>query len=121
MSCSYELMSVAIRKSREVGVDKWEYFKYLREFWCNREMLARAVMPLASSELTLYSMPCHTFPLCDSPVMFARDSVMAVLSPRLLLEIKPKRAETRKLFASRARSTEAQAGGVPASECRQQF
>jgi hypothetical protein len=41
----------------------------------------------AGAQWTLWRTRNHSFPLCDSPVMIDRDSVMVALSPRLLLEI----------------------------------
>jgi hypothetical protein len=84
---SIELMTTAIRRAEANGMAKWEYLKFLRDTWCDSSALARAVLIPAFSEWTLWRTADHTFPLCDSPVMLDRDSIMAVLSPRLLLEI----------------------------------
>jgi hypothetical protein len=83
----YEYMSAAIERTNGVGIDKWEYFWLLKNAWSSQAFLARAVTVPAFAEWTLWRMPQHTFPLCDSPVMMDFDSVMAPLSPRLLLEI----------------------------------
>jgi hypothetical protein len=84
---SYEFMSVAVDRTGRLGVDKWEYFWLLKNTWSSQPFLARAVTVPAFSEWTLWRTSDHTFPLCDSPVMMDRDSLMAVLSPRLLLQI----------------------------------
>jgi hypothetical protein len=84
---SYEFMNSMIETSGIMGKQKWEYFWLLKNAWSNRLVLARAVMPLALGQWTLYRTTDHRFPLPDSPVMVNRDTLMAVLSPRLLLEI----------------------------------
>ena len=84
---SYEFMSMLVDMTNSEDVDKWEYFWLLKKTWSSQSFLARAVTVPAFSEWTLWRTSDHTFPLCDSPVMMDRDSLMAVLSPRLLLEI----------------------------------
>jgi hypothetical protein len=84
---SHELMSSVLEEPNYLGMDKWEYFWLLKNAWSNRLILARAVFPLALGEWTFWRTSLHCFPLCDSPVMIGRDSVMAILSPRLLLQI----------------------------------
>jgi hypothetical protein len=84
---SHELMTGILGSITPIGIEKWAYFWLLKNAWANPLILARAVAPLAHSQWTLYRTVDHRFPLCDSPVMIDRDTVMAVLSPRLLLEI----------------------------------
>ncbi len=84
---SYEFMSMSVDRMAGLGVDKWEYFWLLKSTWSSRSFLYRAVTVPAFSEWTLWRTSDHMFPLCDSPVLMDRDSLMAVLSPRLLLEI----------------------------------
>ena len=84
---SYEYMSAAISRASEFGVDKWEYFWRLKNAWSNSQFLSRATIVPALAQWTLWRTGTHSFPLCDSPVMIERDSVMVTLSPRLLLEI----------------------------------
>jgi hypothetical protein len=84
---SYEYMSAAISRSSEIGIDKWEYFWQLKNVWGNNRFLSRATIVPALAQWTLWRTRNHSFPLCDSPVMIDRDSVMVPLSPRLLLEI----------------------------------
>ncbi|HEY1759338.1 MAG TPA: hypothetical protein VGG72_28460 [Bryobacteraceae bacterium] len=84
---SYEYMSAAISRASEIGVDKWEYFWRLKNAWSNSQFLSRATIVPALAQWTLWRTRNHSFPLCDSPVMIERDSVMVTLSPRLLLEI----------------------------------
>src|ERR1039458_4325418 len=59
----------------------------LRNAWSDRLVLARAVSPLAQGEWTFWRTEHHRFPLPDSPVMIDRDSLLAIISPRLLLKI----------------------------------
>jgi hypothetical protein len=84
---SHELMTSMIESSSVRGLQKWEYFWLLKNAWANRLMLARAATPLAMGQWTLYATVEDQFPLPDSPIMIKRDTLMAVLSPRLLLEI----------------------------------
>jgi hypothetical protein len=84
---SHEMMASMVEAASLRGMDKWEYFWLLKNVLGNPSMLARAVTPLACSRWVLYRTDDHRFPLCDSPVMINRDTVMVVLSPRLLLEI----------------------------------
>jgi len=95
---SYEFMSILIGEMDSAGVEKWEYFVELKRAWSNRKELMRAVVVPMLGEWTFWRSDNHVFPLCDSPVMMGRDSIMAVLSPRLLLEIKldpnPRRDES---------------------------
>jgi len=85
---SHELMTAMTESpSSNLGLDKWEYFWILKNAWGDRYMLARSVTPLALGRWTLYRTAEMTFPLPDSPIMIGHSSLMAVLSPRLLLEI----------------------------------
>lgn len=83
----YEFTRAMIEHSRNIGIEKWEYFWELRNAWSNPVVLARAVTPLALGRWTFWRAGTHRFPLCDSPVMISRDSMMAIVSPRLLLEV----------------------------------
>lgn len=84
---SHEFMFWLQERAIEQGIAKWEAFWHLRNRMSNRAAMARATLPLARGTWTFWRTDKHTFPLCDSPVMIERDSLMAVLSPRLLLEI----------------------------------
>ena len=84
---SYDYMSAAISTASVIGIDKWEYFWRLKNAWSNCGFLSRATIVPALAQWTLWRTQNHTFPLCDSPVMIDRDSVMVTLSPRLLVEI----------------------------------
>jgi len=84
---SHELMTSMLHASSRGKFDKWEYFWLLKNAWSNPLVLARALTPLAMGEWTFYLTDDHCFPLCDSPVMIQRDTLMVILSPRLLLEI----------------------------------
>ena len=84
---SYEMMASMVEMSESIGMPKWEYFWLLKNAWANQFVLARATVALACARWTLYRTDDHRFPLCDSPIMMGRDSMMAVLSPRLLVEI----------------------------------
>jgi len=84
---SYEFMTVAVDRMNSVAVDKWEYFWLLKNLWSNPNFLdGVAIVPMLG-EWTFWRMPRRAFPLCDSPVMIGPESLMALLSPRLLLEI----------------------------------
>jgi hypothetical protein len=85
---SHEMMNSMINTMGLLGLPKWEYFWTLKNAWGNPFVLARATKPLAFSRWILYRTEEHTFPLCDSPVMIRENTLMMVLSPRLLLEIK---------------------------------
>jgi hypothetical protein len=50
---------------------------------------------------TFYRTTNNTFPICDSPIMISRNSVMALISPRLLLEIDIKSINTKGEFIIR--------------------
>jgi len=84
---SYEFMSGSIEWMNSRGMDKWEYFWLLKHTWSDGAFLARAVTIPAFGEWTLWRTSEHVFPLCDSPVLIDQNSLMTVLSPRLLLEI----------------------------------
>ena len=84
---SHEMMTAMIDASSALGIPKWEYLWLLKNVWSNPLMLARAVTPLALAQWVFYRTPTSCFPLCDSPIMIEADSLMAILSPRLLLEI----------------------------------
>lgn len=84
---SHEMMTTMVETAGSLGLEKFEYFWLLKNAWGNPLLLARAVAPLAISKWTLYRDQKAQYPLCDSPIMIERDSLMVVLSPRLLLNI----------------------------------
>ena len=84
---SYEMMTSMVEYAAINGMDKWEYFFFLKDSWADAQLLARAVTPMAQGRWTFYKTTEHSFPICDSPVLVNANSVMAILSPRLLLEI----------------------------------
>ncbi|MHB8104232.1 MAG: hypothetical protein ACYDG5_01645 [Dehalococcoidales bacterium] len=84
---SYEMMTSMLDIAPELGMDKWEYFVFLKNSWSNPLILERAVGPPALGQWTFYQTKEHIFPLSDSPVMINNNNLMATLSPRLLLEI----------------------------------
>lgn len=84
---SHELMTSMTKHTLPPDAQKWEYFWLLRNAWANPLILARAVTPIALGKWTLFRTSQHHFPLPDSPVMIGQYSLMAVLSPRLLLEV----------------------------------
>ena len=84
---SYEMMQAMLDVTDSLGIAKWEYFWVLKNAWSDQALLAQATMPLASSRWTLYRTRIDRFPLCDSPVMIGPHTLMAVISPRLLLEV----------------------------------
>jgi hypothetical protein len=84
---SHEMMTTMLEQPNPMGLDAWEYLWLLKQAWGNRLLLARAVTPLALGEWMFWRTTDHSLPLCDSPVIIGRDSVLAILSPRLLLTI----------------------------------
>jgi hypothetical protein len=84
---SHEFMASMVVRSAAAGIDKWQYFWLLKNYWADRVALTRGTLPLAAARWTLYRTQRHQFPLCDSPVMINRDNVMMILTPRLLAEI----------------------------------
>jgi hypothetical protein len=84
---SYEMMTSMIDHVEEAGMQKWEYLLMLRRAWATSEILARPAVVLAAAQWTLHRSNQHCLPLCDSPIMIKRDSIMAAISPRLLLEV----------------------------------
>lgn len=84
---SHEMMHAMVAHTASIGMPKWEYFWLLKNAWSSQALLARATFALAISRWVLYRTNTHTFPLCDSPVMIGRRTLMAILSPRLLLEV----------------------------------
>jgi hypothetical protein len=84
---SFEMMTFMVESASKKGIDKWEYFVNLKNAWANPQLLARAVTPLAQGKWTFYRTKTHKFPICDSPILINQNSVMAILSPKLLLEI----------------------------------
>jgi len=84
---SYEMMTSMIDLGSSIGMEKFEYFWLLKNAWGNKMILARAVTPIAFSQWTFYRTSENKFPICDSPIMIGQNSLMAILSPRLLLEM----------------------------------
>lgn len=84
---SHEMMNSMIDMMSASGMPKWEYFWTLKQALSNESVLARAVAPLAFSSWVIFRTDDHMFPLCDSPIMIRENTLMAVLSPRALLEI----------------------------------
>jgi hypothetical protein len=69
------------------GIDKWEFFWLFKKALEDADVLLKPATPLVAGQWTLYRTKDHTFPLCDCPVMIGDNTVMATLSPRLLLEV----------------------------------
>jgi hypothetical protein len=84
---SHEMMNSMVKTMNSIGMQKWEYFWLLKNALGNKLVLARATTALAFSRWVLYVVEDHSYPLCDSPIMIQEKTLMAVLSPRLLLEI----------------------------------
>jgi hypothetical protein len=84
---SYELSTSMLRVQQGRQPSQWQYLWLLKSAWANEVVLARATLPLAMGEWTLWRTGDLAFPLCDSPVLIHRDGLIAVVSPRLLLEI----------------------------------
>jgi hypothetical protein len=84
---SYELSTSVLQLPKGRQPFKWQYLWFLRSAWANETMLTRSVLPLAMGQWTLWRAVDPTFALCDSPVVVHRNGLIAVLSPRLLLQI----------------------------------
>ncbi len=84
---SHEMMLSMLESAGNLGIEKWEYFVKLKGAWSAVSFLAPAVADLSLARWTLYRSQENRFPLCDSPIMIEVESIMAVLSPRLLLEV----------------------------------
>lgn len=84
---SHEMMASMIAFADAAGIPKWEYFWMLKNAWGNPVTLARPATQLAIGRWILYRTAEHRFPLCDSPVMIGRDTLIATLSPNLILEV----------------------------------
>ncbi len=84
---SHEMMQAMGDVTDSLGIAKWEYFWLLKNAWSNQALLMQAAIPLARGRWTLYRTEIDRFPLCDSPVMIGLHTLMAVISPRLLLEV----------------------------------
>jgi hypothetical protein len=84
---SYEFSTSMLRFQQGRQPSKWQYLWLLKTAWANERVLARAVLPLAMGEWTLWRTRRLLFPFCDSPVIIPRDGLIALISPRLVLEI----------------------------------
>lgn len=84
---SHAIMASMIEFQAELGIQKFEHFVTLKWMLGDPKFLFRVVRPLMESRWTFYATTSDTFPLCDSPVLIQRESILFALSPRLLLEI----------------------------------
>lgn len=87
---SHAIMNSMIDWHEALGYAKFEHFVTLKWMLSDATFLFPLVHPLVNAAWTLYTSPCHAFPLCDSPVLVSEASTMVALSPRLLLELRPR-------------------------------
>ncbi len=86
---SHAIMNSSLEWNAEIGIDKFEYFVLLKWALSDKKFLYQQVGPIGLARWILYRTLVDTFPLTDSPILVNDNSVMVVLSPRLLLEILP--------------------------------
>ena len=83
----HAIMNSMIEFHKTMGLEKFEYFWFLKHMLGNTNSLYKLVIPFVMSHWTIYRTNKHNFPLNDSPLLHRPDSIMIALSPRMLLEI----------------------------------
>lgn len=83
----HALMNSMLELMAAAGQAKFEHFVMLKHFLSDPKQLFPLTMALTSGRWTFYQMYEDTFPLTDTPIFIQPQSVMAIISPRLLLEI----------------------------------
>lgn len=86
---SHSILNARIEWEEKLQHHKFEALITLRWSLENSMTLYRMVLPLLEGRWTLFATDSDAFPLCDSPVLVQRRSIMVALSPRMLLEIQP--------------------------------
>ena len=86
---SHAIMNAMIDWHHELGYSKFEHFIKLKWMLSDTTTLFNLINPIVCCQWTLFAASSETFPLCDSPILVKPQSVMVVLSPKLLLEIEP--------------------------------
>lgn len=84
---SHSVLNSMIEWEKELQRYKFETLVTLRWSLEDPVALYRMVLPLVQGRWTIFRTDADTFPLCDSPVLVQRHSIMVALSPRVLLEI----------------------------------
>jgi hypothetical protein len=80
-------MNAMVEMSATADVPKFEYFWMFKHSLSNTDLMFKQVLLLTTGRWKFYRLDKETFPLTDTPVLIQPHSVMAALSPRLLLEI----------------------------------
>lgn len=86
---SHAVMSSMIEWHQQTQREKFEHFITLKWLLETPEALLRIIYPLVAAQWTFFQTDVDKFPLCDTPILSASDSIMVALSPCLLLEIEP--------------------------------
>jgi len=84
---SHAMMNSMVEFAETLGTCKFEEFWFLKHLLGNHPALFRLVITLTSGRWYFYRLYEETFPLNDTHILIHPHSVMAALSPRLLLEI----------------------------------
>lgn len=84
---SHAVMNSMIELQEQIAQHKIEHFIFLKLLLADKSFLWRTIYPLMKYNWIIYSADDDTFPLCDSPILVQPQSILAPLSPRLLLEI----------------------------------
>ncbi len=84
---SHALLNSMVELHEKAGYQKFEYFWKLKSLLGNTNQCYACVMTFATGYWTFYRLGQDTFPLNDSPILRAPNSIMVALSPRLHLEI----------------------------------
>jgi hypothetical protein len=84
---SHANLRAALERFKAAGVERFEYYWFLKQTMGSADVLFALVAPLATSHWTVYRTREHCFPLPDTPVLVKPGNVMIALSPRMLAEI----------------------------------
>lgn len=87
---SHAIMNSMLEWHETMELEKFEHFVTLKWFLSDRQLLFNAVNPIVLCKWTFFKLKKDVFPLCDSPILVNPNSIMVAISPRLMLEIKPK-------------------------------
>jgi hypothetical protein len=83
----HAVMNAILEQSGKMGRDKFEPLIFLKWALSETRFLHPQIERMTLSRWMLYRLDHDTFPLSDSAVLLKPGSIMATLSPRLLLEI----------------------------------
>jgi Protein of unknown function (DUF4238) len=84
---SHAIMNSVLEVAGKMGNHKLEPLIYLKWILSSHQLMHPQIERMTLSRWTLYRLDRDTFPLSDSVVSLKPGSIMATLSPRLLLEI----------------------------------